>query len=107
MRKLAASTKNIRRVKDVRASNPNLLGPKFGLLVYTANVPASSVAGLLKVTEASFYRWIFGECEISSANRTGVLELGKKISTAVKAGQLPVYGGLAVRHKALLDAVRG
>ena len=106
MNRLAASPKNIRRVKDMRDAYPNKLGPKLGLLVYAANVPVSAVAEVLDVTEATFYRWIFGQCEISEDNRPKVMVVGKKISSAVKAKTLPVYGGLNHRRAALLSAIQ-
>ena len=106
MTKLAASPKNIKRVRNMRAERPELLGPKFGLLIYASNVPASAVAQHLDITEASLYRWMFGSRDISKDNRPKVLAAGKKLSEAVKQGKLPVFGDLNDRRKALLSVLQ-
>lgn len=101
MQRLAASIKSIRKVRDLAHDYPELLGPKFGHLVYQTNVPVIAVAEVLGVTEASVYRWFFGQCDISEENREHVKKLAKCLVSAVKSGQLPTYGSLEARTKIL------
>lgn len=92
-----ASRKNVEKVARLARANPNKLGPKFGVILYRSNIPASCAIAELGITEPTLYRWIFGKTDISEDRQPGVMALIKQLTKAKTSGILPAKGDVNQR----------
>jgi len=102
----ACSTKNVVRAHKAHEITPDAIGPRLGVLVYRANVPASSVAILLRVSLPTVYRWFYGINDVAVEFRKRVTRLSNMLEAALESKHLPVKGSAEVRSQALADVVR-
>lgn len=88
-------------IAAARAADPEALGPMMGELMVEGNIPVGAVAVLLKVSEPTVYRWMYGHSTPRDTETQSVTRNIKRLNTilrkAKRARQLPLVGTISVR----------
>lgn len=86
----AASKKNIARAHAAHATAPDDIGPRLGILIYRCNIPAASVAVLLRVSLPTLYRWFYGINDVAAEFRKRVKKFNFMLEESLEEGTLPI-----------------
>ncbi len=81
------------QIRQARIDNPDALGPRLGELVVGGNIPIEAVAGLLKVSEPTIYRWMYGAAATRDIDKIAkITALLKALRSAKREKDLPLEG---------------
>ena len=99
-------TETVREAVALRhAENPDHLGLHLGSVVLKANIPIQAVAQLLTASEATAYRWIYGDSEPRAVYHPNIRRLITILNKALRAGDAPLSGTHAERMAAIPELV--
>ena len=96
------SQSKIDGIAEARLNSPNTLGPMLGELVIGGNVPIAGIAMLLRVSNPTVYRWMYGYSEPTDADK--ILKIKRLLTVlrkAKRAKDLPMHGSIKERLSAL------
>lgn len=85
------------RVFTMHKAHPELVGLALGAVVLKSNIPVKAVAQLLTASEATVYRWVYGDAEPRAVYHTNINKLITILNRALKAGDAPMTGTTAQR----------
>ena len=94
------------QIRDARVAAPNALGPLLGELIIQSNVPVEIVAIMVKVSEPTVYRWMYGHCTPSPVYEPYIKKFLTILRKAKRARQLPLTGSHAQRVKQTVELVK-
>jgi hypothetical protein len=93
------------RIEDIQrahAADPEAPGPILGELIIEGNVPVEAVAELLRVSEPTIYRWMYGQSRPRDPDK--ILKIKRLLTVlrkARRAKDLPLHGTTKERIKAV------
>lgn len=93
------------RVFALHKANPKLVGLSLGVAVFKSNIPIKAVAQLLTASEATVYRWVYGEAEPRAVYHANISKLITILNRALKAGDAPMTGTTAQRMAGVSDLI--
>lgn len=94
------------QIRDARVAAPDALGPLLGEMIIQANVPVEIVAIMVKVSEPTIYRWMYGHCAPSVVYEPYIKKFLTILRKARRARQLPLVGTHAQRVKQTIELVK-
>lgn len=93
------------RLQDIakaREADPEAYGPILAELVIEGNVPIEAVAELLRVSEPTIYRWMYGYSKPRDIDKIDkIKKLLTVLRKAKRARDLPLTGNTKERIKAM------
>lgn len=101
----AITEESRQRVYEMHTANPDALGLALGAAVLRANVPLKAIAELLTASEASVYRWAYGDVEPRPVYHQKIKRLITILKRALRAGDAPLSGTHAQRMAAVSDLI--
>ncbi len=96
----------LNQIAAARIEKPTALGPILAELIIEGNVPVEVVASLLRVSEPTVYRWMYGHSEPRDADK--ILKVKKLLTIlrkAKRAKDLPLAGNTKDRSDQFLVLV--
>lgn len=87
----------IAQIRDARVQDPAALGPLLGEMLLDGNVPIEAAGALLKVSDTTVYRWMYGESKPSAVYEPYIKKLLTILRKAKRAKQLPLVGNTKAR----------
>lgn len=88
-------------IAQARLNTPDAIGPMLGELVLGGNVPIEAVAAVLRVSEPTIYRWMYGQATPVDPDK--ILKIKRLLTIlrkAKRAKDLPMVGTTKERVKA-------
>lgn len=93
-------------ITKAREADPDALGPMMAELVIDGNVPIEAVAQLLRVSEPTVYRWMYGTSKPRDRDKIDkIKKLMTVLRKAKRAKELPLQGTTKERIKAMTPLV--
>jgi IS30 family transposase len=90
----------LQQIADAHAADPNAPGPILGQLIIDGNVPVEAVARMLRVSDVTIYRWMYGTARPRDQDKLDKLEkLLTILRKAKRAKELPLAGTVPQRIK--------
>jgi hypothetical protein len=94
------TAERLQQIADAHATDPNAPGPILGQLIIDGNVPIEAVAELLRVSDVTIYRWMYGTARPRDQDKLLKLErLITVLRKAKRAKDLPLAGTVKERVK--------
>lgn len=90
----------VQTIRNARAVDRDALGPMLGEFVLDGNVPVEAIAGMVKVSGTTVYRWMYGESVPGQVYEPFIKKLLTVLRKAKRAKQLPLEGTTSARIKA-------
>ncbi len=101
----AISDESRQRVYALHEQRPESIGLALGTVVLKTNVPFKAVAELLTASEATVYRWAYGEVEPRPVYHQHIKRLVTILKRALRAGDAPLSGTHTQRMAAVSDLI--
>ena len=85
--------------------NPDTLGLAHGAAVLKSNIPVKAVAQMLTASEATVYRWLYGNSEPRAVYHPNIRRLVVILNKAIRAGDAPMSGTHTERMAAVSELI--
>lgn len=93
-------------IAHARETDPESLGPAMAELMIDGNVPIEAVAQMLRVSEPTVYRWMYGTSKPRDPDKIDkIKKLMTVLRKAKRAKDLPLQGTTKERIKAMTPLV--